>query len=633
MIYKIFFSLSLLFTGVGLQAQSNYAVSKIDPALLKGASAVKRFELMRLEIKDAGNAVHYYKTAITILNENGDEHAGWQEMYDKFRTIRNVNATLFDAAGGKIKSLKNSEIRDISAAGESLAEDSRVKSHSFYHKNYPYTIEYEVEIKQNGLLFLPSWRPVEDQAFSVEKSVFEVACPSDFKIRYKAFNYPSEPVVKNGKENIYHWEVNNLNVVNYEFASLPLAEITPSVFVAPVDFEIDGFKGAMDSWTNFGKFQILLNQNRDQLPENIKAAIHQLVDTVSDKKSKIALLYKYMQGKTRYISIQLGIGGWQPLEASFVASKGYGDCKALTNYMYSILKEAGIKSCYTLIKAGNSNHFYLPDFPSLQANHAILSVPLEKDTVWLECTDQTLPAGYLSGFTANRYALMIDEDGGHLVRTPRYNFQDNEQIRKIKAIVDETGKLNADIETQYSGLQQDELFSLINTYSRKEQLEYLKKEIDLPNYDITSFDYKTIKSKIPSIDESLKLVADHYAAVSGKRLFIQPNLLTKDGLRLKDEERKFDINLVYEYRDVDTVEIVVPNGYTSESTPQPVSLSTKFGQYKISYRSEGNTIYMTRLFERKAGRYPAADYPELVKMYAEMYKADRGKVVLVKKEG
>ncbi len=42
---------------------------------------------------------------------------------------------------------------------------------------------------------------------------------------------------------------------------------------------------------------------------------------------------------------------------------------------------------------------------------------------------------------------------------------------------------------------------------------------------------------------------------------------------------------------------------------------------------------MTRLLKRKGGRYPATDYKELLKMYGEMYKADRGKIVLIKKEG
>lgn len=228
---------------------------------------------------------------------------------------------------------------------------------------------------------------------------------------------------------------------------------------------------------------------------------------------------------------------------------------------------------------------------------------------------------------------MVDEDGGHLVRTPAYNYSDNQQVRKVDAVLDESGKLNAYVVTEYTGLEQDDLFKMINHSSKKEQLEYLKKNIDLPNYDITSFDYKTIKSNIPAIDEKLNVVAENYAQVSGKRLFILPNLLTKNSLKLKDEERKHDIDLILEFRHVDTIQITIPNGFIPEAIPQPVTVTNKFGQYKITYKVEDNKISMTRLFERKAGRFPASDYKELVKMCGDMYKADRGKIVLVKKEG
>lgn len=625
--------LQILALSVFAGEDNKYAVTKIDPSLLKDASAVKRYEYVRFEIKDAGSAVYYYKTAVTILNENGDKHATWYERYDRFTTIRSVDATLYDAYGKKVRSLKNAEISDFTGSGESsLADDNRYKAHNFYYKAYPYTVEYEVEIKRNDLMFMPSWMPIEDEEYTVENSVFEIVCPADYKIRYKSFNYEKEPAITGTKEKVYHWEVKNLTAVKDEYAGPEWQKITPTVVVGATDFEIGGFKGNMSDWKEFGKFVYSLKQNRDNLPPTVKAAIHQLVDNEPDVKKKIALLYNYMQQNTRYISVQLGIGGWQPFDASYVAEKKYGDCKALTNYMFSLLKEAGIRSVYTLVKAGTHKRYIVEDFPSQQFNHVILSVPLAKDTVWLECTDQTLAPGYLSGFTCNRYALMVDEDGGHLVKTPAYNFNDNLQVRKVSATVDESGKLSANIETEYTGIQQDDLFGMINTHSKKEQLEYLKKEIDLPTYDITSFDYKTIRSRIPAIDEKLNVVADNYAQVSGKRLFIQPNLLSKSSLKLQDDERQHDIDLMFEYRNIDTVEIAIPAGFVTEAMPQPVTFANKFAQYKINYKVEGNKVLLTRLFERKAGRFPKSDYKELVKMYADMYKADRGKIVLVKKE-
>lgn len=634
MFKSLLYTLLLQLTALTVFPQDDYSVNKIDPALTAGACAVKRYELVRFEIKDPGSAVYYYKSAVTILNENGEDHAWWQEGYDdKFTTIRSVDAILYDATGKKIRSLKKADISDVSGAESNLADDFRVKRHNFHYKIYPYTVEYEVEIKKDQLMFMPSWMPVEDEDYTVEKSIFEIVCPSSYNIRYKSYRYDGEPVIQNGKEKIYRWEVKNVAAVKREFASPEWQRITPTVVVGATNFEIAGFKGNMSNWKEFGKFIYGLKQNRDKLPVDIKTTVHELTDNVTDVKKKIELLYNYMQQNTRYISIQLGIGGWQPFDAEYVAQKKYGDCKALTNYMFSLLKEAGIKSVYSLVKAGEYSRYIHEEFSSQQFNHVILSVPLQRDTMWLECTSQTLPAGYLSGFTCNRYALMIAEDGGYLVRTPSYNFQDNRQIRKVNATVDETGKLNANIVTEYTGLQQDNLFEMINGNSKKEQLEYLKKEIDLPSYDITSFDYKTKPSHIPAIAEKINLVAENYAQVSGKRIFIQPNLLSKTGLKLKDEERQHDIDLMFEYRDVDSVEIVIPIGFTPEAMPQQVAFTNKFGQYKITYAVDGAKVLMTRLFERRAGRFPASDYKELVKMYAEMYKADRGKIVLVKKEG
>ncbi len=615
-------------------AQGEYAISNINPLLLKEANAIKRFENIRFEIKSAGKATYYHKTAVTILNEAGAKYSGLQESYDRFHKINYIEGYLYDAYGKKVKSVKNKDISDISAVGESLIGDGRIKEHNFYHKSYPYTVEYEVELDHDELMFIPDWMPVKGQNLAVEKSVFEVLCSPDYNIRYKAFNYGKDAVITNtGKKKTYHWEASNMQAITAQFASPPWEELTTSVFIAPTVFEIEGYKGVMTSWLELGKFQSELNRNRDILPANIKTIVHNLTDTISDVKRKIEVLYAYMQKNTRYISIQLGIGGWQPLEASFVANKGYGDCKALTNYMHSLLKEAGINAYYTLIKAGDNNYFYLPDFPSRQSNHVILSVPVQNDTIWLECTSNTLPAGYLSGFTSNRFALMIKDDGGYLVHTPSYIDNQNLQVRNISATLDETGKLDAKISTRYTGLQQDDLHQILHAYTKKEQLEYLKKEIDLPTYDIESFDYTETKSAIPFIDEKLDLTAQNYAQISGKRVFLQPNLLSQTSVKLDEGDRKYDIDLKYGFRNIDNVEMKIPAGYIPEAFPKNVSLKNKFGVYNINYEIEGEKITMTRNFERKAGRFPASDYSDLTKFYKDIYKADRSKIVLVKKEG
>jgi hypothetical protein len=301
--------------------------------------------------------------------------------------------------------------------------------------------------------------------------------------------------------------------------------------------------------------------------------------------------------------------------------------------MFSILKEAGIKSCYTVVRAGQNANYITEDFPSQQFNHAILFVPLKNDTVWLECTSQTDPAGYMGGFTGNRYALAVNETGGTLVRTPRYGMKENLQVRKINAILDNEATLNIKALTHYCALQQDEINGLINYLSKDKVKEYLHEELDFATYNINSFDYKENKSALPSIDESLDITVSNYATITGKRLFIVPNVMTRSGRKLSsDTARKYDIELGYEYKDVDSIEIELPKGYEPEAMPQDVSVTSKFGKYNSSVKLKDNKLFYYRSMEKYSGRFPAKDYNDLVKFYETIYKADRSKVVLVKNE-
>ncbi len=611
----------------------NYDVKLIPAELLPHANIVKRMEEIRIEVKDAGRAIVYSKYAVTIMNAGGDEAANFSEPYDKLVGIENIEGNLYDANGKKIKSVKRSDIKDLSGTSDgTLADDNRVKIHNFNWNIYPYTVAYESEVELKGIFYFPRWFPVNGEKIAVEKSKLTVACPLDYKLRFKTFNYKGQPVVSTIKQQqLYEWSVEKLPAIEEEPYEPDWHEITPVVYLAPSDFEIQHYAGNMTDWKGFGKFIYTLNTGRDVLPDNIKLKVHSLTDKLTAPKEKIKVLYEYMQQNTHYISVQLGIGGWQTFDATYVATKGYGDCKALSNYMYSLLKEAGIKSYYTLIKAGDYNTSFLNDFPSNQFNHIILCVPQLKDSVWLECTSQTMPAGYLGGFTSNRYALLIDETGGTLVRTPVYNKMDNLQSRHITASVDAEGKLTALINTSYRAEQQDDLHGMLNAVSKERVSEILKARLNLPSYDITKFEYHDDKGKLPVINEMLQLTANNFCSVSGKRLFISPNILNKSSSKLTNAvARKFDIKLSAAFADIDSVEIAMPPGYTPESTPANVLLDTKFGTYSSAFKISAGKILYVRSLIRNCGNFPASDAVALADFFSKVYSADRSKMVFVK---
>lgn len=613
----------------------DYNVALIPDSLKTNANAVKRFEELRVIIKSTSKAVIKHKYAITILNEAGNEFSQYTNSYDKLQSLSNIDGNLYDASGKKLKNVKKKDIADVSYDDDmSLVTDNRLKQHNFYYRSYPYTIEYEDEQELDGIFFLPQWQPQNDENYSVQLSRYIVQMPKGYEIRYKQFNYQFQPAIaKNDKENSYTWEVRNIKPIKYEYFQPALQEITTCVFIAPTDFEIQGYKGDMRTWQSLGKFIATLNNGRDQVPDNVKQDIHKLADGVKDKKEKIKMLYEYLQKNTRYIGIQLGIGSWQPFDAKYVSSKKYGDCKALSNYMVSLLKEAGIKANYVLINAGDGRKGLWEDFSAPYFNHAIMCVPDANDTLWLECTSQTASAGFMGSFTGNRKALLIAEDGGHIVSTPFYKSNDNLQLRKINAKIDEQGNLDAEVETFFTGIKQELQHSLMHDVSKEQREKYLNKILNLPTYRVDKIDYKEDKKIIPVINEHLHIISQNYANITGRRLFIKPNLFNKSNIKLPaDEVRRFDIAYTYSFNDVDSILISIPAGYAIESVPKAVVLSNKFGNYSINFKVSDSIIEVVRTQTRDAARFPSADYAELVKFYDAMYKADRSQVVLVKKE-
>jgi hypothetical protein len=495
-------------------------------------------------------------------------------------------------------------------------------------------VEFEEDQTKDGVLNFSDWLPAETKEMSVQYSKYIIIAPKDYEVRYKQLNFSLPPlIVQKGDKKTYTWEIKNIPAASHEDLTPPITDLTAYMMLAPSDFEAGGYKGNMSSWENFGKFIYQLLKGRDILPNDVKRQVHILVDHLKEPKEKIVALYDYLQKNTHYISIQLGIGGWQPFDANFVATKKYGDCKALSNYMVALLKEAGITGKYVEIRALKNARQIVTDFPVSQFNHVICCVPLQKDTMWLECTSQSLPAGYLSGFTSNRWGFLVDENGGKLVRTPKYGYKDNLQLRNIIATIDNEGHLNANIQAQYKGMQQDELELVINGYSNDQVLEYLKSIIDLPTFEIMNFKYDQKKEGVPYIHESLELKAVNYAQVTGKRLFFYPNIISRSSQKLMAEtNRKNDLEILDEYSKIDTAQIIIPPGFKLESGLPFVNIESKFGKFSSSVNIIEGKINYIRKEEHYSGRFPAKNFIELADFYEKIYKADHTKIVLLKQE-
>lgn len=607
----------------------------IPEDLKKDANAIVRYDYSEFQVNSIKSAKFTSKFAITILNKNGDDFANLHIYYDKFIKVSDINGKIYDNEGKLIKKIKLSDFTDQSiSSGATLYDDSRIKFYEVFQNKYPYTVEYEYTIDFSGYIHFPMWFPIDSYNLSVEKSDYVVKINPELDFHFKSVNIIDTPLISEEKGlKVYKWSIQAFRALNDEPYSPYLSETTPAIYFAPNNFYYDGTSGNQETWKELGKWAYQLLIGRDQLTDKTKKEIHALISNQSDDKEKARLLYEYMQSKTRYVSIQLGIGGFQPFAAIEVDQLGYGDCKALSNYMVAILKEAEIESNYAIVNAGKHTKAINTDFSSVsQMNHVIVCVPFEKDTIWLECTSQDMPFGYLSSFTDNRKALLIKPEGGILANTTKYFQNENVQSRKILADLSDDGSLVTDITTTYKAIQYDNI-SYQFRESKEDQKKNLYKNLDLTNFDILELNYIQNKERIPVATEQLKLKLNQYANFSGERMFLPMNLLNKhEYIPKRIVNRKTEIVFNFAYSDYDTVIYKIPEKYSVEFIPDTVEINNQFGNFLSYVTKQNDSLIYVRTDKRNEGSFPAKSYNELIDFYKQIVKADNQKAILIKKQ-
>ena len=238
------------FTAFQLRADDGkkYPSKEIPAELRKDADAVVRFDESVFTIVNKGSARFSAHFMVTILNTAGEHWAEQVLPYDKLSPIRVFKGTLYDSTGNVIRKLKSSEISDYKATdGITLYDDSRVKVAKLSHNVFPYTVEFEYEIEDIGILGYPGWRGLSEYKTSIESSKYSIIFPQDINIRYKEFNLisPVKKEVISGK-NCYTWSATNLKSLKSEPYSVSLFEQGPAVLCAPIDFSYEGYDGKMD---------------------------------------------------------------------------------------------------------------------------------------------------------------------------------------------------------------------------------------------------------------------------------------------------------------------------------------------------------------------------------------------------
>ena len=599
-------------------------------AMTSSQKAVIEESLTDVVCESATHAVAHYKEVTTIQNEQGASLANFVCACSKNDKLSDFKGQVVDASGKVIRKFKESDLKRTEYSPY-LAIDDYQMYLEYTPPTYPITIIYEWTMdSRDNLIEFPRFCPLSDYDVALKKAVYRLAFPKDMQIRHSLKNIAQDVSITQVSQDtqLLTLELADLPAFQEEAYARPLHERLPIAYFAPTDFVYYGTKGSLRNWNDYGKWEYSLIEGSDALPETLRQKLHQLTDNLTSKREKVEVLYHELEKTTRYVAVLLGIGGQKPMPAATVSKSGFGDCKGLSNYMRAMLKEIGIASNY--IPISTTNYRLLPDFASAgQMNHVILQVPLEKDTLWLECTNPQLPLGYVHEDIAGHDAIEVNEHGGRLVRLPVYEDSTNLMRSDIRIQLDPTGAADISFKRTAHNRQYEHYLPLVKMDNR-EQKQTMNRMMRIPQAEISNLDIRSQESgAVLSLEANIR--SQKYATKTGQRLFVPLNPgLNSYTIPSANSNRQERIWIKMGYLDEDNISLTIPEGYEIEALPKDETIEKPFGTFDSSIQTDGQEIHVTYRLLMKSGDYDKSLFPELTDFLKTANKAYNQRIVIKK---
>ncbi len=622
--------LGLVISCLSTAQKERYPVSQIPDSLRTDAYSVVRFESTNFVYIDSQNAVEMVTRVVTILDEKGSDEANFKEGLGKYWELKKFSGEILDQNGKLIRKIKTSDLHTSSLSPE-LANDESISFYECSQPTYPFTVIYKYEEKwKNGIIEFPVFAPMETLQQSVQHAEYHLMTPFGTKIRLHALNMSDRAdSVKVKDQEVYSWTLKGLKAIDEESYMPKFTRLAPRLQLKPENFSYDKSTGSLNTWNDMGKWSWDLLAQRDQLPPQAITKVKEITFGATSDREKVKRLYQYLQRTTRYVSIQLGIGGYQPMSAATVCQTGFGDCKGLTNYLRAMLEVVGIPSYYTIISTNHKR--FIPQFASpRQANHVVLIVPLGKDTIPLECTSSELPFGYVHSEIAGHDALLVTPEGGRIYRLPTYPDSASYTHTLVRIHLDNSGLMQAKVRSIYTLTHYEEMIAFEKIANNEERSKIIKADYRLPSLKIANMNVVEKHDSLPAITLNYTLSSDMYANQSGTRLFVPVNPRKNKYPLFSREERKYPFVISGGNVECDTILIAIPNGMKVEKLPSDVVLKKMFGSFSSHLSMQGNTLQVVQLINIPNEELPASNNEDLKSFMNEINQAYEAQIVLKK---
>ncbi|MBK8808881.1 MAG: DUF3857 domain-containing protein [Bacteroidales bacterium] len=323
---------------------------------------------------------------ILYLTDNASYLSEELIYHNGLSSVSNISANHYSFDGKKYIKTEVKEFLTEDRFSPSIFFDDNKITRVLYPKlklfdqtEYEYT-EINIEPFLSDIYYFTSYFPIENMEL-------KVTVPKMVNIDYKTFNINSENIKFSKEETsdfiVYKWQAFGLQEYKISEQSVPISYYKPHIAVYINQYDKGGKsqKVSADVASLYNWYYSLIKDVNSENSVQLAKLADSLTKNKTNRIEKIKSIYYWIQDNIKYIAIEDGYSGFIPSKAEEVLQKKYGDCKGMSVLLYSLLKNAQIKSYLTWVGTRDIPYSY-SELPTPNVDNHMIVVVENNDSLF-----------------------------------------------------------------------------------------------------------------------------------------------------------------------------------------------------------------------------------------------------------
>ncbi|HWO87616.1 MAG TPA: DUF3857 domain-containing protein [Gemmatimonadales bacterium] len=588
-----------------------------------------------VRIERDGRGSRTYRQIVQVFNRDAAENWGeLQFSYQPGRERLTVNWARVLSSDGRVISerpVHEQESRAPVAASAPVYTDVMQRRLSLGGVSPGTLVDYSITIETLEPMmpgdFHASWAVTTGSL--VRRSRYIVDTPADVQLRIQERNWrwPRPVTVRNGRRT-YVWAA----------ADVPAVEGEP--FMAGPDTVMVSIELALPlEWSDIARWYVALARDRYQLSPEVEAAVAQAVRGARSLEDSLRAVHRWVAQDFRYVSLSLGMGGYQPRRPAQVLETRYGDCKDKATLFIAVARRMGVRAFPVLLAAEGGADSTMPTPRQFDHMIAAVELPGRPGYTWLDLTADLTPFGEVPPESQGGFAVVVHDDGhAERVVLPATPAAANRSVIRIEGELTPEGRFNGRFTRSATGSRQYALReTFLEPMSSEDRARFVRSLAQAIFSEGVGDSLEAFEGRDLTATPRLSLTIRDARAVNSAggveilQLPIEnmasPNLVRELSAR---GPRRFPISvdaIVGPFEFETELVLTLPAGWRAR-LPQGVSASSVFGSYRSEYVQEGRQVRVRRYLAGSRGVQPPDRIQELIDWVREVSRDDVRYLVL-----